>query len=324
MVQIYLDALNVSELLLDTLPTMDDTDEPDNLGAFDAEAHFYIPTEKLQKLFLLRADSTVTMTHTSCNDGITDLQYVTNADDLLELNVALATVFETNGSLPASSALFPTTHAKYPEIRSVAADYMRYLSGIVFMKPNGSAVSLLNNLNELEEKIWEASNTIWTSTQKPQLMNLESVGEKVGNDGLTNANPICKKIYERILNSDGVRFNNLTVDSSTNTVTNWNMPFVAGDEICYKVTIDPSDNVVSYFSTKFAGAQRASEFEITKENMTRTYLIKLIASNDTPTHTQTSNKLDEVTINTSEFFNNIVSRSFCPDEPKIGINYTVL
>ena len=300
MVQIYLDALDSScNVSLD--PTIETVVAPE----YDIEATFYIPTDKLQKMFQFRNDL-----------SLNSVDYITRIDASFELNAGLATVYDAPG-YTHSSVPFVSDHTEYPQIRSVASDYIRFLSTQIFCDLSGadvvpapiSAVALLTNKAELEDDVWVKSNAIWL-TQKASIfeqlggsggsIESDTSGNSilVGNDSNTG-NEICKKIYKTLVIDGGGRF----AASAATHGTIESMPFLVYDELCYKVTLGVTDNVWSMISTVLNPELSTR----TKAILERRYLIRIVASDD-PAHLQSAMTLElqEVTDTSSVFYSNIL------------------
>ena len=312
MVQIYLDALDSScNVSLD--PTTD-SGPPLN---YDIEATFYIPTDKLQKMFEFRNDI-----------GNNSVEYITRIDASFELNAGLATVYDASG-YTHSSVPFLNDHPDYPQIRSVASDYIRFLSTQIFCDLSGgavvpapiSAVTLLSNKSQLEDNVWIKSNDVWL-TQKTSIFSdstsphfqFDNSGNMlVGND--VSGNDICKKIYTTLVTKEGGRF----AASAATDGTIESMPFLVNDELCYKVTIGVTDNVWSYIQA-ITNTELANQ---TKAMCERRYLIRIVASDD-PAHLQSNMTLElqQVTNTASDFFSNILTHTFDTDS-RTGIFYNV-
>ena len=276
------------ELILDVDPTI--ASSTPTLPTFDDVATFYLPLTYLQTMFYITFNSANEInTFPSSLEGISNLSYNVNVDNSLYLNSAMATLLAPT-LYPASATL------NYPNNCNVEQDFLRFISFSIFGN-SIKGVDLFTNTNALLNDIYSKLNDVWT-VQKNLLFNGQSSGVYSTTDVTDISDErtnICREIYSQMISYQPQRFTDLPTNT-TNASSYFNLPFVEGDALCFKLVINTEmpSTIVTAFTHN------------TSTYLTRTYLVKIVAESD---HTIITN-------------NNIVGSFNVGNTSQYGVYYT--
>ena len=283
----YLSAFD-GELTLHVDPTV--ASSTPTLPTFDDVATFYLPLTYLQRMFYITFNSADEInTFPSSLEGISNLSYNVNVDNSLHLNSAMATLL--------APTLYPTSATlDYPNNCNVEQDFLRFISFSIFGN-SIKGVDLFTNTNALLNDIYTKLDTVW-GIQKNLLFNGQDSGVYSTNDVTDISDErtnICREIYSQMISYQPQRFVNLPTNI-TSTSSYFNLPFVEGDALCFKLVINTEmpSTIVTAFTHN------------TSTSLTRTYLVKIVAESD----------------NTIITTNNITSSFNVSDTIHYGVYYT--
>lgn len=282
----------------------------------DQTVVFHLPLEYMKQLFTITTDSydeVMTSTNTpgfQCSSDTSDLKYHTKFDDKLHLNAAMATVLVPTKApgMGADVVWYSKTDTLgYPNDCNVERDFVRYLAADRFK--SCAMAGAFTNVNEILKDLYSKLEVVWTNPtdgdgQRETLFKGTAV--QGVHTHLDNQESVCKSIYGQLMSAAQPRFSPLTgVVDEVGKLT-FQMPFVDGDSLNYKINVLTTNDKVT------GGAPSV---------LSRNYLVKLLIKEGI-SHTASNGELNAIAGLTNVFHNNIVGTVSVCGQVQHGLNYT--
>jgi hypothetical protein len=169
----------------------------------------------------------------------------------------------------------------------IQKDFIRYLAQLLFN--TSFATDLFTNEDELCDSVSNAIIQMWSSciqdlqdisTTGASPLLKGNIGARYLDETANTINNICKEMYSIIMSQSPKRFIQLPSLEITDTslqiagIKQYYLPFIHGDEICIKITLNPNENQ-NLFGLSSNNIYTPPKFDSEGKLLGRSYLIKM-------------------------------------------------